>query len=615
MAVLILLVTGSSFWAFQYIGLQNFYCILAVFMTPSIIQSLLCLRFNKSPFIIANLIGISAMSLSFLMIGLWGFGFEVFLIAMLIFNLCLFASRKSMPTQINYNLFLRLLNEPNIQQEIYEPNENLQNDDQTIQNFTQFLGQNFLIGDFIKKKKSTTYYIPAATNDPYRAFLNPIVRINGSSRITIDSDGNTAAQISSSDLRTFKKLSKEMEFDKDELEEKTAKYFLQAFKHFQLGEIKEAAILLQIKSDKEVLHKPMHKLKSQKIMYALAIIPSLLFIPLLVILNLNGWGFLSPQFQKPKIISDINAREVISNWVRQVESLPYKQLKTSHLYSALEDLWFPAAKHINQDDRDNIRNKFLELINQNIETEFEPNIININKKSILLYNLIQGSYLASEDFVKLGFTPEILIASSKELYHHPENYNYSLVPQWHKLDNKNSATWELHRYATYLWCLKEFEILDLIDIEEIAKKIATYQDPETGLFPMSKTGTQFDYSFYAFRNTWAALSILNTLNHIHLIDQEKCIQTIMDCYRKGRDFQAGYHNSKQGVVGGEDLFYALQILEMLSALDQVENIDELKIELRWTTRINNKNVEPILLPYNIKHWTWRMKLKEIQNQK
>jgi len=269
-------------------GARPLWIVLTVLLLPALVQSGLLLRVNRSRFIWANLIGLSAMTVAFAGMGLLGWSFEWFAAAMLIFNVALWMGRKSVPVRQDYNLFLRAAENGLGQLDEQAPPKLNPLTPQDLSDFARFLGHMFLAHDYSLRRWGCLYHLPPVVASDWTSALMPIRRFVSPSTVAIRFDGRCVACLATKDLRHIEALKTGKLVHSQELENTVAAAVAAALARFQSGDRAGAAELLQRVPDESIFVHPPHQLASQKFMYIAGIAVAAVMLAGLLALRLLG---------------------------------------------------------------------------------------------------------------------------------------------------------------------------------------------------------------------------------------------------------------------------------------------------------------------------------------
>ena len=255
---------------YRHFGARTTNLVVGLFLFPATVKLYLFLRTNHSGFTWASAVGVTAMTLAFFAQALGWASYWAFLAAMLIFNIALWAGRKSLPTRGDYNLVLRASFD-----ELGRDSEEVSNGGeatpQEMRRFARFLGDHFLITDFSVRKDECLLAMPPVAMQLWRT-LWPWREFVLSSRILIRSDGTCRVTLSGNDWKELRAVSVERNLSRTVLETRTTEALEQAFARFRKGDETRALAILQPRTNAQLQVRPVHELGSVRVIYLAGII-------------------------------------------------------------------------------------------------------------------------------------------------------------------------------------------------------------------------------------------------------------------------------------------------------------------------------------------------------
>lgn len=619
-------------WIRSEWGGRALFSFLAIYTLPALVQGALLLRVNRSPFTVAILVGTASMTVGFLAIGLFGLPFQVFIVAMLIFNVGLWPGLKSMPLRGDYNLFLRAamngLREPQTEGALQRP---LTADD--LRAFARFLGERFLVADYSLRRSGCVLYLPPIRNSPMATFLWPIARFNGSSSIGIASDGTCRANLAPRDAYHLRGHVPAGTLDSSRLQQQVCIAIGESLRLFLAGDAAGAGRILQVQEDAAIFLRPVHKLTRMRVLFLIAILGA--FVSLGVFW-MSGQRFLpSPD----KVVTAEDARTALIEWV----STGKGPGSTGHvnLAACLTAYPIPPASFWPPAQADAIRRFGLEEIRRQAGDSPRGACDVIEGNGLLLRNLLTGGYASVEDLRQVGLTRENLLkgldeSGTRDLFGKPPlsrtpgvNRASKADPPQLEIDSRNhdlksqSSHDRLRDYAYRLWCLRQLDLLGDIDTAGAAELLAAHQlpaNPEAPLqdaFPANAVGLFWvSDPFFVIEDTWAVLFSLQALGRLDVIDREVCVAGLMRCYRGKGDFAGGFNSRRAGNLEliQSDAYHAMESLIILGTLDRIPDLKEWSFEAKWCQDRNGKLVRPFVTPTAIGTWAWQTRLDAIRAQ-
>jgi len=278
----VLLVSG---WITRTYGYQTLYAVLAVSLLPGLYPAARLIRYNRSPFILASILQILIMAAGFALVGFAGFPVYTFFIALLIINILLFLTRKSMPMRNDYNLFFRaaageLALETPPSQPFPLPTPT------NVKSFLFLLGNAFLMVDTRRRGSDTVLYLPPVVPNVW-TMLFPCAGRNNST-LTLHPDGSCLARLTEQDHRGLKTLFPEADLSPAALEQQVSLAAQFAWNHTAQGSPEEGLRALQPLDDSILFKAPPHQLKCFRVIFILAIVCALLCGVMLMVAHSFG---------------------------------------------------------------------------------------------------------------------------------------------------------------------------------------------------------------------------------------------------------------------------------------------------------------------------------------
>jgi len=275
---------------YQRYGAQMLGLILALFLLPAVFKVFLFLRVNRTRFAWANALGSAAMFLAFSVQALEGGSYYwAFLAAMLFYNVALWTARKSMPGRFDYHLALRAAFDElgHIKETVFASRRATSQD---MRRFARFLGELFLIVDYSVRKQECVLAMPSMTFNAWR-ILWPWREFALASRIVIQNDGTCSVILSKRDWNEITAVCSERDVFRAALEARIADTLEQAWAFFLSGKEEKAKAILQPRPDDQILMRPIHELRSMKVIYLVSIIGAVVALALwLSVHALTTWG-------------------------------------------------------------------------------------------------------------------------------------------------------------------------------------------------------------------------------------------------------------------------------------------------------------------------------------
>ncbi len=600
-------------WLSRTWGYRAMFTIMAVYMLPALTQGALMLRVNRSPFIVAMVVGTASMTIGFLAMGLAGLPFVVFLAAMLVFNIGLWWGLKSMPARADYNLFLRAavggLREPGSPGTCSRPAS-----PEDMRAFARFLGERFLAVDYSLKRSGCTFYLPPIRNSLVASFLWPIARYNGSSSITVAPDGTCRADLASRDAHHLRSHAAPTALRLSELQARVSAVVGESLRLFLSGDEAEAAKILQSQDDEAIFVQPVHKLTRMRVLFLASIIAAFV--------GLAGFWIMGERLlpRPERVVTVEDARAAMSGWLSANPRLGSQDY--SNLWSSLSAYRIPPASFWGPSDAESLKRFALAGLQQNVLEGPHWAIGCVEGQGRLIHNLVAGDYASIEDLYGVGVTRDAILHGARSMRPTVGQPPLSTIPNENRRAEKRSDNHSrLLAYAYSIWCFEALGCLNDIDTTGAAELLARHQltgdQPTAGRdpFPANAAGLFWvSDPFFVIEDTWAVLFSLQALGKLDAIDGQACVAGLMRCYRGKGDFTGGCNSGKAGnpELVQSDAYHALESLVMLGALDKVPDLEEWSFRANWCQDRNGKLVAPFITPAGIAAWAWQSRLDELR---
>lgn len=604
-----------SAWAAATHGQRVLYVILALYMMVGVVGALLLLRVSRTRLAVAVLTGNVALALALACMGIWNVSIVWFFAAMLIVNIGLWLARQSMPYRMDYNLFLRAVqsglgyHQPNS-----IPVESVSSDDRKA--FTRFLSKHYLVNDWSYGPSQSTCYLPPVAGTLMTTFLFPLPRFNGSSTITIHSDGTCRASISRRDRRLLPTFSTRDPMSMDELEQHVAEAVQTSLGLFLRGDQATALAALQAYDDEAVFARPPHKLLIMRFMYSAAILSGL------VALGTYSYSLWPLWPARGSIVTAEDARDTVSGWLN-TEYRPGDEAYFK-LYTCLNSQRLPPADFWSADDREALTHTGLTMLQEKIPGGSHWARNSIEVKGQFIYNLLNGGYATVSDLQSVGLDRDAVLKHQDQtiLWDSSGHPNLTFVIKENRIGERQpDKHLSLFYHAYGIWCLKELDCLDAFDTSVAAPFLASHQ-----LTPDHTTTESEDISAQAaglfqvsdpehiYEDTWAVLFSLQTLGRLDMIDRQACIEGLMRHYRGRGNFADGVNAAKPGDRRSmqTDAYYALESLVILDAVDRIPDLDQWSFEARRSRTRYGERVSPYVAPEAIEAWARQKRLQDIR---
>ncbi|MBX7244932.1 MAG: sigma-70 family RNA polymerase sigma factor [Candidatus Sumerlaeaceae bacterium] len=184
----------------------------------------------------------------------------------LVMNVIIFHVRESRPNRMDYNLFQRAAM-GQLAGRITEPKPVPA---ETLVRFGQFLGENYLISWQSPTLSGRRFYLNPISPSPAQAMLPAKCLLSSMSWVDIARDGQVTACLSPGDERSLHRITSTVEIAT--VTALVEQAMASAVADFAVGNRQGALASVQQVTDEEIHAVPPHKLRSQKIFYAIGII-------------------------------------------------------------------------------------------------------------------------------------------------------------------------------------------------------------------------------------------------------------------------------------------------------------------------------------------------------
>ncbi|MCE5231611.1 sigma-70 family RNA polymerase sigma factor [bacterium] len=620
-------------FAMSHFSLFTYFQILAIYCLWGFYQSIVRLRVNRSGFAYGQVLANSLFLLVSVLIGFFGAPVGLVFVVIFLMNLMLPRANRTAPRRHDYNLFLRaangILGEPGSER----PSGRVATEPE-LRGFARFLGEQWLITDYALSGATLLLRLPAVRMTVLNSLLGTFA---GRSTVMIQSDGTCNATMSPTDAKLLSTLLKHP-IDIRALEDGVGRVIKNAFAFFLNGQHTEARKLLSTLEDEAIFVTDFSKTKAYRLQHRIALIASLAlligfsFLPGIWSNSALVWGL--AWGDKP--VSQAMAQQAVSEWIRGDRSGARADL----LY-----LWgCPAHPSLSLIGKENAAG-YKRLVTKELQMDFDERnegalnarIINGIINPDLLYIAMSTPILPSEELAQIGFDParvrealalrerdpkanmtpvrEMLFQIPKKWFDRKMGVIFPTVPELRRFD-----TLDIETFAKRLWILKQFDCLDFIDRETIAKQIAAHQVSPDFRIPtnwspidLKEAAGLFDFGMCSLRETWAGLFALDTLGRLDLIDREACIRGTLRFYRGKGVFRADA-DSGVSIHGNEnDAFYAMESLSRLNGLDRIPDFGKWKFHPMTQAAMVDGRVQPRKVTGEaLQSWAYEERLERLR---
>ena len=241
----------------EIFGPRAFYTLLTLLCAWGTYSAARMLRVNRSPHTYGILLANTTFLTMFILIGFFHTPFFLtFPPTLIVLNIILYHTNKTVPKRRDYNLFLRqaagLLGEPGP-----SVSKRLRITRGELLAFVRFIGERFLVRDYSFDVEGIVLRLP-----PVKLSWRESLGLSGSnSQVTIGFDGSCEANLGDKDLRHLHGILEGTMIEKDILEARVAKVVKVAFHAFLDGHTDQAEHLLQPETDESIFAEPIAKSK------------------------------------------------------------------------------------------------------------------------------------------------------------------------------------------------------------------------------------------------------------------------------------------------------------------------------------------------------------------
>ncbi len=540
------------FFGVQHLSYAAFYQILAVYCAWGIYPAARILRVNRSAFVEGQFLAIIVFFVVFVLMGFFDAPPILFFAGLLVLNLALMKTNRQMPRRQDYNLFLRLANGHVGKTETGTPRAEALSENQ-MRAFARFLGEQLLVRDYSIKHSAITLRLTPVRNN----LLNTFFVMAWDSSITIDVAGNCRARLSRADEKAIRSIVSEP-IDPRALEDDLGRIFESALGLFLDQKEDEAKRLLSTVEDEQIFVTDYGRTKSYRLQMWIAIVSSAILViafctPSVWKATYFGFGGV----WKPKPVTESMAKEALGDWIRKSTHSPTPDPELAAMWLAPVHPSMTLVKGLESEYKTLVYNRLKMDFKDGEPGAVESRIVNGLLHPDLLYLAMSTPILTRDELASIGFVPANVRRAFNPALAEPPQKNFNQVaemwtytaptPSRPKLLKSNTVFEgiDIETFAKRLWILKQFDCLDLVDRDSIAKQIAGYQvstgfqqPPNWPQIDVNEAAGLFDFGRCSLGETWAALWALETLGRPELADREACIQAILLFYRGKGVFSA-----------------------------------------------------------------------------
>jgi RNA polymerase sigma-70 factor (ECF subfamily) len=475
--------------------------------------------------------------------------------------------------------------------------------------FARFLGARFLVSNFRWESHRLTLRLPPINN----RFLSNMATIfmpaisQNCSLIQLKTDGTVSSRCGESDLAGLVTLKSFDGGGRPELEAIVAGSVTDAWEEFRRGNLVSAESILGELPESEVFVVPPARAASMR--WGRWLIGACLGLSVLSIV-FQFWHFESFSGMKPVQLTDGDVRLFMSKV--STNPNPIIKLEAGGGYTRKSFTWDPAMALFMcrvLPDREFFTSESWEMMRQTVLSGAQPK--QDQKQNFWLCasplgkRALTTGWLAWQDF---NLTPELV---SQELHanrslHKIEfetEYLFAQESAWSWVESKR---WTVRRanemtMAQLRW-LRAVNCLDLVACEQVIKETAAVQTLSAtppGNPPIhdwkAVRGLFFTPCYPALQDTWFALSALEMLGGLDVIDRQACIDGILRVHRGNGFFaspDSGGFNEYHIDGSAQDTIAAYESLRILGALDRVKDLGQ------WQFRTDRRHL-------NKEEVTWR----------
>jgi RNA polymerase sigma-70 factor (ECF subfamily) len=604
MGVVALMAIVSSQWTSMLFGPTVLFQMLAPLTVFGLWRTGRALRVNDTAFSWGQFVTSATFLVLFLLIGFCGAPYWTFLAGLLPLNIVLYYTNKSKPSRQDYNLFLRqatgTLGQPDTVPGGRTPCTRHQ-----LKAFMRFLGSHFLAADYGFSGDGIRLWLPPVAPGA-RMFLG---FSDSTSSVYISADGTATACLGRNDRRLLRKFTGDTAVDGARLEERVADVVSAALRHFLNGDTTKAEALLQPEKDADIFVKPLGESRAYRIQGGLAIGGAILILILFAALEREHTS-------THRAVALSETAKALLRW----SGSPRTDGNFCHVMQAAEQ---PPPGFFGADYPVVYREAVYEHLRERPQNNPMLSIAQSADFARALYHALRYEILSREQRSALGFTPEAartkLEGMNRAAY--LDQITVGVLPApaprpW------GLAAPDLEYMAYCVASLDKLGCLDQFDTRLLSKQLAAHQvtsdwkRPEGyALIERNRALGLFNFGYCNLRNTRAALWTLQLIGGLDTIDREACIEGILRFHRGKGEFRADFAVDPAIQLRGEpeDMYYALESLNILGALDRIPDLSSWQYRPVTEVReVNGKKEHGVLTGKAVVYWAYQLRLQELR---
>ncbi len=538
-----------------------------------------------------------------------------FISGMLLFNVVLWKTRKTQPFRCDYSIFLRaaagtLGERPSVG----SGDGDAPPDRKEGNAFSVFLTRNNLVQDRSRRGGALTLYLIPAVADPLRSFLPIPPGWGGASWVRADARGGWGAGISALDRRFIQRMYPGL--DMEELAQETAEAAGAAFAAFRRGDSDGALGILQRESDEDVFERPPPTLRSQKIVYGLAIASGIL---LLVMALLRPAPLIEDRWGQPQPVDEKLARRAVAVYLSEHESGRY-----GRLVELLEQPLIPETGFYDARTQKRLRTVLQQEL---LAAPGKDNLAKVTanlRRPAVLYNSLRSGLLTPDEVRALGYTRETIARADREARQRREP---PLLPDragrfrraWNEHEHRPFSDEEIRTFAELAWSLAALGCVDLLPLDSCTSSIAVIQYAEPTVADL--TDSKFDFGglfvMSGFKDTaeltWGALTALQAMGRLDAIDRDACERGLRRLARERGKLPPSWFYPTQPGRRQYALYCLADSLRMLGVPPAESGVAESEFET-WSTdqssgrTSDGRTYGHTVAPHSLAAWAYRREL-------
>lgn len=604
MGIVALMAIVSGLWTSMLLGPTVLFQMLAPLTVFGLWRTGRALRVNNTAFAWGQFVTSATFLVLFLLIGFGGAPYWIFFVGLLALNIVLYHPNKSKPSRQDYNLFLRqdmgTLGHPDA-----EPGGRIHCTRAQLKTFARFLGERFLAVDYAFNGGGIVLWLPPVAPGA-RMFLG---FSDSTSSVYISADGTATACLGRNDRRLLRKFTGDTAVDGARLEERVADVVSAALRHFLNGDTTKAEALLQPEKDADIFVKPLGESRAYRIQGGLPIGRAILILILFAALEREHTS-------THRAVALSETAKALLRW----SGSPQTDGNFRHVMQAAEQ---PPPGFFGADYPVVYREAVYEHLRERPQNNPMLSIAQSADFARALYHALRYEILSREQRSALGFTPEAartkLEGMNRAAY--LDQITVGVLPA------PPPRTWGLSapdlEYMAYcVASLDKLGCLNQFDTRLLSKQLAAHQvtsdwkRPEGyALIERNRALGLFNFGYCNLSNTRAALWTLQLIGGLDTIDREACIEGILRFHRGKGEFRADFAVDPAIQLRGEpeDMYYALESLNILGALDRIPDLSSWQYRPVTEVReVNGKKEHGVLTGKTVVYWAYQLRLQELR---